>query len=528
MDIFLPHLNTALAGIFAMLLFSFYYLVVKRSRSAKRKLPPKVAGAWPLIGHLHLLGGSQLPHVTLGVMADRYGPVFNIRLGLHTALVVSSWEVAKECFTTHDAVIASRPKLVASKHLGHNYAGFGFAPYGPYWREMRKIASLELLSNRRLDLLKHVRASEVETSIKELYKLWCQKKNGSGHVLVEMKQWFGDLTLNVVLRMVVGKRYHGSTTVSARDEKEARRCQKAIRDFFHLLGLFVVGDAIPFLGWLDLGGHVKAMKKTGKEMDSIASEWLEEHKRKRAFKEETDGDQDFMDVMLSVLEDTKCGDYDADIVNKATSLSLITGGSDTTMVTLTWALSLLLNNLHVLKKAQDELDLYVGRERLVNESDISKLVYLRAIFKETLRLYPPGPLSGPREVTEDCTIGGYHVPAGTRVLVNLTKIQRDPRIWSDPLEFRPERFLTTTHKDVDVKGQHFELIPFGSGRRACPGISFGLQVIHLALANLLHAFDISTLSNEPVDMGEIFGLTNIRATPLEVLVTPRLPPGLYE
>jgi cytochrome P450 len=205
---------------------------------------------------------------------------------------------------------------------------------------------------------------------------------------------------------------------------------------------------------------------------------------------------------------------------------MIAGGSDTSAATLTWATSLLLNNRHVLKKAQDELDTQVGKERIVNESDIGKLPFLQAIVKETLRLYPPGPLSAPREFMEDCTIGGYRVPKGTRLITNIWKIQTDPRIWSDPFKFEPERFLTT-QKDVDVRGQHFELIPFGSGRRACPGTSLGLQMVYLALASFLHMFEFSTPSNEPVDMSERFGLANIKATPLEVLITPRLPSDLY-
>ena len=180
----------------------------------------------------------------------------------------------------------------------------------------------------------------------------------------------------------------------------------------------------------------------------------------------------------------------------------------------------------MLKKAQEELDIHVGKERTLNESDISRLVYLQAIVKETLRLYPPAPLSGPRELSEDCIIGGYHVPKGTRLITNIWKIHIDPRIWSDPLAFEPERFLTT-HKDVDLRGKSFELIPFGSGRRVCPGISFGLQMVHLALASFLHMYDISTPSNAPVDMTESPGLTNLKATPLEVLITPRLPSKFY-
>ncbi|KAJ6971804.1 cytochrome P450 82A4-like [Populus alba x Populus x berolinensis] len=158
---------------------------------------------------------------------------------------------------------------------------------------------------------------------------------------------------------------------------------------------------------------------------------------------------------------------------------------------------------------------------------MKNLVYLQAIFKETLRLYPAAPLSGPHESMEECTVGGYHIPAGTRLSTNLSKIHRDPQVWSDPDEFQPERFLTT-HKDCDFLGQHFEFIPFGSGRRMCPGISFALQVLNLALATLLHGFNIETVDDAPIDMTETGGITNVKATPLQALLTPRLSPGLYD
>ncbi|XP_058220936.1 cytochrome P450 CYP82D47-like isoform X1 [Rhododendron vialii] len=530
MEFLFPHTNTVVAGgVIPLLLLLYYFL--RRSKTSKHIPPPEARGAWPIIGHLHLLGttSDRLPHVTLGAMADEYGPIFTIRVGLKRAVVVSDWEIAKECFTTHDTIVSSRPKFIAAHHLCYNYAMLGFCPYGAYWREIRKIISLELLGSRRLELLKHVRVSETEASIEELHKLCTEAKTNSGTysshrgVMVEMKRWFSDLTMNVVVRMVVGKRYFGIATDG--DEKEGRRCQKALRDFFYFLGLFLAADAIPFLRWLDLGGHEKAMKETLKEVDNLFSRWLDEHRQRRESEQSCKGDQDFMDVMLSTLEGTDLAGYDADTINKSTCLNIIGGGADTTSIMLTWALSLLLNNRHVLKKAQDELDLHVGKERRVDESDVNKLFYLQAIVKETLRLYPAGPLSGPRELTEDCTIRGYHIPKGTRLIPNLWKIQRDPMKWADPLVFRPERFLAA-QKDVDVKGQHYELIPFGAGRRACPGIAFALQMLHLVLARLLHEFELSTPDDALVDMTESAGLTNAKATPLQVLITSRLAPTL--
>ncbi|KAK7310881.1 hypothetical protein RJT34_08659 [Clitoria ternatea] len=503
------------AGIVVLLLTSYYFFFTKRETTRDAPDPPLASGGWPLIGHLHLLDGSDKPpYETLGALADKYGPIFRIKIGVHPAVVVSTRELAKECLTTLDLIVSSRPKFTAAKILTYNYASFAFSPYGDFWRQMHKITVSELLSTHRFELLRGIRDSEMQSSLKEIYRAWVDKRGGSDYLLVEMKKWFGELNLNVILRMIAGKRY------TSGNEQQVKRIRRVLRDFFRLMGVSVVGDAIPFLGWLDLGGKMKEMKNTAKEIDSIVGEWLEEHRRNRD-SGETKTEQDFIDVLLSVIDGVDLAGYDADSVIKATCATLIAAAADTTTVAMTWSLSLLLNNPHALKKVQDELDEHVGKERLINDLDINKLVYLQAVVKETLRLYPPGPFPGPREFIEDCTLGGYHIQAGTRLFLNIWKSQRDPCIWSDPLEFQPERFLTI-HKDTDVKGQHFEILPFGSGRRSCPGVSFGLQMTHLALAAFLQAFEVTTASNAKVDMSATFGLTIIKTTPLDVLVHPRL------
>nr|GEZ29011.1 cytochrome P450 CYP82D47-like [Tanacetum cinerariifolium] len=164
--------------------------------------------------------------------------------------------------------------------------------------------------------------------------------------------------------------------------------------------------------------------------------------------------------------------------------------------------------------------MHVGNDRQINDSDIKDLVYLQAVVKETLRLYPVSFQGGPIAFSKDCTIAGYHVPKGTWLLINMWKLHRDPNIWSDSFEFRPERFLTSNHKDIDIKGTHFELIPFGVGRRACPGMALGLQMLHIVLATLLQNFEMSTPNGAEVDMTESAGITNAKATLLKVLVAP--------
>ncbi|KAJ4824769.1 hypothetical protein Tsubulata_045134 [Turnera subulata] len=526
MNFFFVLQNTQLYGLLLGTII-FFYLATKYARVNKRnrKNPPEPAGSLPIIGHLHVLGGGQkLLHRTLGDMADKYGSILSVRLGIHQALVVSDWEAVKECLNTNDRVFLQRPKSSAVKIMGYNDSMFAFAPYGKYWREIRKLAMVELLSHRRLELSKHVRDTEVSIFVKELHRK--AEKNG-GSFVVEMKESIGDLTMNIIVRMIAGKRYFGDNIEGSNEE--TRRCQKAFSDFLYLTGLFLVSDAVPLLGWLDsVKGTVGKMKRTAREIDSVLGSWVNEHRQKRLKGSIKEEEQDFIHVMLSILDGGQIPSMGhTDTTIKANCLNLLIGGSDTTGVTLIWALSLLLNNPEGLKKAQDELDECVGKNRLVDESDINSLVYLQAIVKETLRLYPAAPLGAVREAMKHCEIAGFHVREGTRLFVNIWKLHRDPRIWSNPLEFQPDRFLRE-NANMDFKGMDFEYIPFGSGRRMCPGMTFALQIVHLTLARLLQGFEFRRVSDAPVDMTESPGLTMPKATPLDVLLRPRLCSTVYD
>ncbi|KAF3435937.1 hypothetical protein FNV43_RR23029 [Rhamnella rubrinervis] len=442
----------AFQPIVVLLAFTFLHAVLKivgrvRPKKSNKKTIigfPEPSGALPIIGHLHLLGGNNPVVRILGAMADKHGPIFSLRLGQKRTLVVSSWEVVKECFTTNDRIFANRPSIAVGK-------------------------------------------------------------------------------------LIAGKRF--SASMYEEKNSEVTRLNNAIKETLYLSGVFVWSDAIPWLEWLDIHGHVRSMKRTFKEIDFVLSKWLEEHRERKRSENCSANcvERDLMDVMLSTLaeEDVMSAGHTRDTVIKATALILTLTGTESTAVTLTWTLSLLLNNPSALKSAQEELDTQVGRDRWVQESDIHNLKYLQAVVKESLRLNPAGPITGPREATEDCYIGNHFVPKGTRLAVNIWKLQRDPQIWSDPCEFRPERFMTT-HADLGLKGQNFEYIPFSSGRRSCPGMTLGLIVVQGVLARLLQGFDIRTKGGEPVDMREGLGIALPKASPLEVVLAPRLPLQLYE
>ncbi|GJZ80096.1 cytochrome P450 [Tanacetum coccineum] len=502
----------------SILIYSCTRNIRTNSRESIKLLAPEPSGALPFIGHLHHLRGEAPVARILAKLADDYGPAYSLKLGSHRALVVSSWQLVKECFTTNDRNFATRPNMAVSRYMGYDSAVFALAPYGSYWREIRKLATLELFTSHRLEKLKNVRNSEVNYLIHELYLL--SQKNGAQTSIIDMTKWFEHITFNIIVRMLAGKRF--SNGCSDEGNNEDLQVKEAIKKGLYLSGVFVVSDVLPNLEWMDIGGHVKAMKQAAKELDMVLGKWVDEHVEKRKEYDSDDKEADFIDVMLSTLsKDAEIFGFTRETIIKATTLILILTGSESTAETLTWALSLLLNNPHVLKAAQKELDIHVGREKWVEESDIKNLTYLKAIVKETLRMYPPGPLAGPREAIEDCYIGGYYVPKGARLIVNVWKLHRDPQVWSDPHEFRPERFLEE-HSNVNYQGQNFEYIPFSSGRRMCPASSFALQVIHLTLARLLQGFDLSTPMGMPVDMTEGLGIALPKVEPLEITIAPRL------
>ncbi|OAY34801.1 cytochrome P450 CYP82D47 [Manihot esculenta] len=509
----------AILGVVALLLLYNQWRAKKYS-SKGRSLPPQVPGALPIIGHLHQLGARKPFARILGDIADKHGPIFSINMGIHRTVVISNQHIMKEFYTTNDKFLASRPPSRSTTYLSYNGAAFGFTPYSSYWRDMRKLTMVEVLSPQRLKLFKDVRTSEVSHLVKDLFKQFIENKNNP--IKVNISELYEHLVLNIMTRMVAGKRYFEGDN-NGEDEK-GRPFGRIMRDFMYAAGAFVPSDMSPLLGWTDFFGPVKSMKKISKEFDSIFEVWIQEHELRR-LNGEVETPRDFIDVLLSAVKEDST--FNRETVIKATILTLIVGGSDTTSVTMTWMLANLLNNRRELELAQKEIDEKIGRDRPVEESDAENLVYLKAIMKETLRLYPAGPLAVPREAMEDCTLSGYHIPKGTRLLTNLWKLHRDESVWPNPDEFKPDRFLTT-HADVDIWGQNFELVPFGSGRRSCPGLNFAMQVILLGTARLLQGFNFTTPNNEPVDMTESLNLTLDKETPLEVMVTPRLAPEFYQ
>ncbi|OEL19713.1 Flavonoid 3'-monooxygenase [Dichanthelium oligosanthes] len=497
----------------------WYLLLLRRGTKAsasasKLPLPPGPRG-WPVLGNLPQLGAK--PHHTMCAMARKHGPLFRLRFGSAEVVVAASAGVAAQFLRAHDANFSNRPPNSGAEHVAYNYQDLVFAPYGSRWRALRKLCALHLFSGKALDDLRAVREGEVALMVKELARHHQEPAVALGQVA-------NVCATNTLARATVGRR------VFAVDGGEgAREFKEMVVELMQLAGVFNVGDFVPALAWLDPQGVVGKMKRLHRRYDDMMNGIIRE-------REAAEEGKDLLSVLLARMreqkplaegEDSRINDTDI----KALLLNLFTAGTDTTSSTVEWALAELIRHPDVLAKAQQELDAVVGRGRLVSESDLPRLTYLAAVIKETFRLHPSTPLSLPRVAAEECEVDGFRIPRGTTLLVNVWAIARDPAAWPEPLEFRPGRFLPGgSHAGVDVKGSDFELIPFGAGRRICAGLSWGLRMVTLMTATLVHALDwhlADGMTADKLDMEEAYGLTLQRAVPLMVRPAPRLLPSAY-
>uniref|UniRef100_A0A9I9DDC3 Cytochrome P450 81E8-like n=1 Tax=Cucumis melo TaxID=3656 RepID=A0A9I9DDC3_CUCME len=450
-----------------------------------RNLPPSPFLSLPIIGQLYLLKAPL--HRTLSEISRRHGPILFFQFGFRPVLVVSSPSAVEDCLSKNDVIFANRPRLVSGKYLGYNYTSLLWAPYGEHWRNLRRISSLEILSSHRLQTLSSIRVDEVRKLIRRLY-------NAENDV-VDMRTEFFELMFNIMMRMIAGKRYYGEAVVA--DSEEGRRFQEIQEETFRLSGKTNLGDFLRVVKWVGLS---KGIENRLRELQIRRDDWMqsliEEHRKK-------------MDNAHSSSSSSIQGDAKKTMIEV-----LLLAGTEGSINTMEWLLSLLLNHPHSLRRAQMEIDNVVGKtNRLLEESDLTHLPYLRSLIHETLRMYPPGPLLIPHESSQDCHVGGFHVPAGTMLFVNVWAIQNDPTVWVEPEKFNPDRFKSD--------GEGFKWMPFGAGRRRCPGESLGLRVVGLVIGSLIQCFEWESMGGKCIDMSEGGGLTLPKALPLRTLCRPR-------
>ncbi|KAB2603951.1 cytochrome P450 CYP736A12-like [Pyrus ussuriensis x Pyrus communis] len=414
------------------------------SKTKNKMLPPGPRG-FPIFGSLHLLG--KFPTMDLRQLAQKYGDIMYLRLGLQHTVVVSSARAAELFLKTHDLNFASRPPNEGAKHLIFGQKSLSFAEYGSYWTNMRKICMLELLSNQKINSFKSMRREEVALLIKSV------QEDANNRRISNLTDKVMSLGIDMTCRMLFGKKY--------KDEEFGGR------------GIVSVMKE----------GLTKKMKAVNNVFDDFYEKIIDEHLQSK----DTERTKDFTDAILAYMGSEE-SDYRIERLNiKAMMSDMLVASADTSSTTVLWALSELMRHPQVMKKVQKEIENVVGLNRMVEESDTEKLEYLDMVVKETMRLHPV-----------------------------------DPSAWEDAEKFVPERFEDS---NVYVRGHHFQILPFGSGRRRCVGMQLGITVVHFLLAQLVHCFDWelpdNMLPNE-LDMTEEFGLAVSRAKNLLAIPSYRL------
>ncbi|XP_022947035.1 cytochrome P450 81F3 [Cucurbita moschata] len=470
------------------LLFAFNFLQTPH----RLNLPPTPLFSLPLIGHFHLL--KHPLHRSLHALSQKHGHVISLRFGSRLVVVISSPSAVQECFTKNDIILANRPLLDTGKYLAYNHTTLAVSPYGEHWRNLRRICSLEIFSTNRLNMFVGIRENEVKRLLRKLCGDWSEEFRE-----VELEPMLSDLTFNVVMGMVGGRRFY--------DEGYSKKFRDLVTQIMAHGGSSNPGDFIPLWNWVDPTGFKKRIMNLARRGDELLQELIDEARDGK------DGGNTMIHHLLCLQKDEP--EYYSDLIIKGLIQVIFLAGIDTSAVTLEWALSHLLNNPDVLKKARAEIDDLIGKERLVNESDLPNLKYLQGIISETLRLNPAAPLLVPHCAFQDCKIEGYDVPRDTIVLINTWAIHRDPNLWEDPTAFKPERHGDTSGADS------YKLLPFGLGRRACPGVGMAQRVVGLALASLIQGFEWERVSSSLVDMSEGQGLTMPKAQPLVAKCKPR-------
>ncbi|XP_074591897.1 cytochrome P450 71A1-like [Curcuma longa] len=441
----------------------------ERTNPAIRKLPPGPAKL-PIIGNLHQIRGN-LPHQSFWEISKQYGPLMHLKLGQVSAVVVSSAALARDVLQTFDVTCCSRPHNVATSEFSYGRSDIAFIPYGERWRQLRKLCTVEFFSARKINSFTSVREDEIAKMAKHISSCI------SSSLAVDVSELSLCFSCNTICRTAFGRDIAGDD-LSVYDV--LREAQEVVTSFF-------VADYFPLLGWVDVATGMKSrLRKSFLELDGIYQKFIDRHIDSKS-RSGSENDEDLMDVLIRLQKDGKLTEENL----KGILMNIFIAGTDTSSSVVEWAMAELIRLPELMKRAQEEVRSCVGRSKgKVEESDLHQLHYLKRIIKETMRLHTPAPLLIKETMHPVTLSNGYQIPPKTTIYVNAWAIGRDPDAWERPEVFDPERFVDMEPPAVDSFAHYdFKLIPFGEGRRICPGKNLGMLIVELALANLLYSFD---------------------------------------
>ncbi|XP_048533043.1 tyrosine N-monooxygenase-like [Triticum urartu] len=508
-------------------LLLFFLKKNKNAAPQTGQLPPGPA-TLPFVGNMHQMIWNK-PAVFRWIhrlLKEMNTDILCLRLGATHVIAVTSPEIACEVLRKNDEVFASRPITFASGSFSYGYKGSILSPHGEQWKKMRRVLASEVLAPSMEQKVQHIREEEYDHLVRYINKTSCCSSEAIVDVRHVSRHFCGDM----IRRLVFGKRYFSNLPASATSgpgHDELAHVAALFTLLNHVYS-FCVSDYFPALQGLDLEGHEMVSRDVMRTINRLHDPIIEDRIRERSnsiqSRAEKKEARDFLDVLV-YLEDAQGQPLLSLEDIRAQTTEIMFAIIDNPSNAVEWALAEMINRPEVMQKAIDELDMVVGKERLVQESDISQLNYLKSCIREAFRMHPYHPFNPPHVAMADTTVAGYTIPKGSHVILSRFGLGRNPKIWVEPLEFRPERHLNAANVLLTEPGLRF--ISFSTGRRGCPGISLGTSVTMMLIARMLQGF---TWTKSPgvhsIDLQESkIGLA--LAEPLVLRAKPRLPAHLY-
>ncbi|ESR49161.1 Phenylalanine N-monooxygenase [Citrus sinensis] len=509
----------------------------KNRRSSEQKtmkqqltLPPGPA-AWPIVGNLPEIWRNKPAFKWIhSVMKELKTNISCIRLGNVHVIPVTSPEIALEVLKDNDSIFATRPLTMGTEYSSRGFLSVAVVPWGQQWKKMRKMVASHVLSSARLNSLISKRREEADNLVRFIYNQ-C-RESASAATVVDVRLATRHYCGNVIRKMMFNRRYFGEGKEDGGPGFEEEEHVESLFVALQHLYSFTLSDYVPWMRVFDLEGHEKivsaAMKTANKYHDSIIDERVQQ-RRHHDNKKEAHNDLDLLDVLISAKDENGDPLLSIDEI-KSQCMDLTLATVDNPSNAAEWAIAEMINQPEILRKATEEIDRVVGKERLVQESDVPQLNYIKACLREVLRLHPVAPFNLPHVSTRDATVAGYFIPKGSHVLLSRIGLGRNPNVWKDPLKFIPERHIGSPddhHHQVELTEPELRFLSFSRGRRGCMGMALGSEMSVMLLARLLQGFNWSAPSDEEmVDLSES-KCDLLMAKPLHARAKPRLPADLY-
>jgi len=456
--------------LYGLLAATLGVILVLKLKEKKLKLPPGPPGV-PIFGNW-LQIGDDLNHRNLSELAKKYGDVYLLKMGQRNYVIVSSPELAKEVLHTQGVEFGSRTRNVVFDIFTGKGQDMVFTVYGDHWRRMRRIMTVPFFTNKVVQQSRFAWEDEINHVIKDLT---ASKEASTTGVIIRRRLQL--MMYNIMYRMMFDRRFETMDDPLFVKLKAVNGERSRLAQSFE----YNYGDFIPILRPFLRKYLAYCQELKDKRLALFKEYFIEE--RKKLLSTRGAGDKAAIDY---IFESEQKGEINEDNVLYIVE-NINVAAIETTLWSIEWGVGELCNNPDIFNKVRSELDSVLGRGNLVEEPDLPRLPYLLAVVKEVMRLHMAIPLLVPHMNLNQAKLGGYDIPAESKILVNAWWIGNNPELWDQPEKFDPERFLDGK---IEANGNDFRFLPFGSGRRSCPGIIIAIPLLSLVLGRLVQTFDL--------------------------------------